>query len=210
MTRNIERWVAGPRLGRKHRLPENVHTVGAVWSPCGRYRYALWRVWGEPGDPIAAFIGMNPSSADAHHDDATVQRCRGFAWRWSYAGLLMLNAWGIRGTDPEEALAEGQDPIGADNDDLIARHADRGILALSESTEAPIGLWVAAWGNQGARQGRGEAVAGIVAQSRYVYCLGRTKSGHPRHPSRIGYDTALELFKRGGRGAGGIGHACTQ
>ena len=34
----------------------------ALLSPCRRYRYALWRRWGD--GPPAMFIGLNPSTAD--------------------------------------------------------------------------------------------------------------------------------------------------
>lgn len=50
----------------------------AVFSPCGKYRYALTRRVG-PGKQAAAFILLNPSTADAERDDPTVRRRIGFA-----------------------------------------------------------------------------------------------------------------------------------
>lgn len=41
---------------------------GAVISDCGRYRYALWRMW-DNRLPSVLFIGLNPSTADATKDD---------------------------------------------------------------------------------------------------------------------------------------------
>ena len=183
------------RLGNHYPLPKYVHTVGAEWSPCLRYRYALWRLWGDdPRATIACFIGMNPSSADEHHDDPTVRKCRGYAERWGYAGLLMLNAWAIRGTDPAEALQADQEPIGPDNDAWIADFAHRGHLPLEHGDRAPINLFVAAWGNPGTQQGRGAAVTQLVTRHRPLHALGTTQAGQPKHPSRLAYATALTLY----------------
>ena len=56
----------------------------AVISPCGQYRYRLERAIANP-DPagvfrgkVVAFFGINPSTADANIDDATVRKWTGF------------------------------------------------------------------------------------------------------------------------------------
>ncbi|HDR2355042.1 TPA: DUF1643 domain-containing protein [Enterobacter roggenkampii] len=36
----------------------------AIFSPCGKYRYSLSRVW-DDSKPYTLFIGLNPSYADA-------------------------------------------------------------------------------------------------------------------------------------------------
>ena len=53
----------------------------AVISPCGAYRYLLTRQIGA-GAKVATFIMLNPSTADAERDDATIRKCVGFARRW--------------------------------------------------------------------------------------------------------------------------------
>jgi len=53
----------------------------AKFSKCRRYRYSLRTVCDET-KPVAAFIGLNPSTADDTVDDPTVRRCRGFAESW--------------------------------------------------------------------------------------------------------------------------------
>ena len=65
------------------RLPDN----GAVFSPCGRYRYQLWRVW-DPGRPLGCvmFLMLNPSTATDAEDDPTIRRCSGYARSWATAG----------------------------------------------------------------------------------------------------------------------------
>lgn len=59
---------------------------GADISPCGAYRYTLWRRWGD--GRVLTVIGLNPSTADATQDDPTIRRCIGFARREGCAGLV--------------------------------------------------------------------------------------------------------------------------
>ena len=148
--------------------------VSAVFSPDRVYRYELRRTWG-PG-PVVAFIGLNPSTADETVDDPTIRRCIGFAKRWGYGGLVMLNLFAFRATDPRDMRA-ADDPVGPDND----RHL---IAATSES-----GLVVAAWGVHGAYRNRDREVAGLLAWN--LMALGLTRDGHPRHPLYVRGDAEL-------------------
>ncbi len=149
---------------------------GAAFSPCGRYRYGLWRRWG--AGQAALFIGLNPSTADAEIDDPTVRRCMRFARDWGYAGLLVANLFGLRSTDPR-GLRGLRDPIGPDNDAWIARYQEQA------------GLVVAAWGAGGALNGRDRAVLAMLKTPR---CLGKTKAGAPRHPLYIAASTRPRAY----------------
>ena len=42
------------------------------------YRYRLGRIW-KPNAPACLFIMLNPSTADAYVDDATIRRCLDYA-----------------------------------------------------------------------------------------------------------------------------------
>ena len=56
--------------------------MSAVISDCGAYRYRLDRdVDPLLGGPVYAFFGVNPSTADADIDVATVRKRRGFVCR---------------------------------------------------------------------------------------------------------------------------------
>ena len=55
--------------------------TGAVFSPCRRWRYLLWRRWDEKL-PVANFLMLNPSTADEHKLDPTCARARDYAERW--------------------------------------------------------------------------------------------------------------------------------
>ena len=98
---------------------ENGSAGRAVFSPCGRYRWWLERVWEGEGASLL-FIGLNPSRADAHQDDPTLRRLMGFARRWGFSGLEVLNLFGGIAVHPA-ALKAWSDPVGADNDDWIRR-----------------------------------------------------------------------------------------
>lgn len=145
----------------------------ATFSPCRTYRYALTRRW-HPDWPLAAFVMCNPSTADAFRVDPTVQRCIGRARAWGAGGLLVLNIFALRSTDPK-ALYDHADPVGPDNDRVIAEH-----LSLAAD---PLGPVVVAWGTHGALHDRGHRVDALLrARGVRPVCLGTTRQGFPRHP----------------------------
>lgn len=141
----------------------------AVLSECGVYRYRLTRVW-DADAPQACFVMLNPSTADATHDDPTIRRCLGFARSWRCGGIEVVNLFAFRATDPE-ALLDAADPIGPGNGDHIHEAAVRC---------RPV---VAAWGAHAKARGRANYVAHGLRQAGVVLkCLGVTKDGFPRHP----------------------------
>ncbi|MCA9242371.1 MAG: DUF1643 domain-containing protein [Phycisphaerales bacterium] len=152
---------------------------GATFSRCRRYRYALWRVW--DNGPLALFIGLNPSTADAERNDPTVRRCIGFARDWGYAGLLVANIFAFRSTDPK-GLTETANPVGPRNNHWIVRLHQRADITI------------AAWGVGGALHNRGRAVLSRLTDP---HCLGETKAGAPRHPLYVSSKTRPRLFQPG-------------
>lgn len=154
---------------------------GAEFSPCGRYRYTLTRIWDET-KPVINWIALNPSTADANRDDPTIRRETAFSKAWGFGGLVKTNLFAWRSTDPH-ILAAIADPIGNDND---AR-----IQAIASSAS----LVVVAWGNWGAINGRGSWVFHKLLAGRKVYCLGINANGHPKHPLYLRSDAALREFK---------------
>lgn len=141
--------------------------AGAVFDASRRYRYHLWRRWAERG-PLVAFVMLNPSTADARHDDPTIRRCSGFARAWGFAAMTVVNLFALRATDPAR-LRRARDPVGGGNDGHI--------LAAAGTCD---GL-VLAWGNCGGLRGRDRAVLALLAGHR-PDCLGLTRAGQPRHP----------------------------
>lgn len=161
---------------------------GAVISTCGHYRYALWRRWGD-GDPVA-FVGLNPSTADATADDNTIRRCVGFAKRFGCGGLVMLNLYAFRSTDPD-VLTKLNDPVGPHHDEYVGPW-----LAGCQFS-------VAAWGGDVPKaSSRPTALASLAVDHHGgLYCLGRTKKGAPRHPLYLRRDAKLETWCGSPKGA---------
>lgn len=158
-------------------------TKDALISPCEAYRYWLTREW-DAGAEKLPFVMLNPSTADASLDDPTIRRCMSFARREAYGGIVVMNLFALRATDPA-ALKGAADPLGPDNDGHLAA-----LFEYAQARQLPI---VAAWGVHGVLNGRAAAVKAVasIAGARLV-CFGHTKSGHPKHPLYIAGDQPLQ------------------
>lgn len=157
-------------------------TSGAVFSPDSLHRVRLWRVW-DPHLPVLVWCLLNPSIASGERSDLTLAKCIGFAKRNSYGGVILVNLFTLVSTDPD-ALAT-QLHVGNVWD------ADE---HLKWACSAPVLSRVAAgWGSKPWAEKRATHVLNYLRSLRRgdVLCLGKTKDGHPRHPSRLGYDTQL-------------------
>lgn len=139
--------------------------TGAAFSPCGRYRYNLYRIW-DTSKPKVMFIGLNPSTADAVQNDPTVTRCIRYAQSWGYGGMHMMNLFAFRATDPNVMKAEPE-PVGSDTDKWLLK-------IEREST-----LTLVAWGNHGAHLSRAAHVCALLSE---LHCLKKNKNGYPAHP----------------------------
>lgn len=145
---------------------------GAILSDCRKYRYVLWRQWGDGKSLV--FIGLNPSTADETNNDRTISRCIDFAKRWGYDKLVMLNLFAYRTPYPNW-MKRARDPIGPDNDRWLRTYC------------RDAGMIIAAWGADGSFMDRENSVCGMLRGQ--VHCLGITKHGHPRHPLYMRGDT---------------------
>lgn len=154
--------------------PDLIGTRSAAgFSECGAYRYWLKRTW-DDSLPVVVFLMLNPSTADHEKNDPTVARCCAFAAAWGAGGLVVLNLFALRSTDPR-ALYAHPDPVGPANDAVI--------------WQATAGRQVvAAWGCHGAYRDRDLAVMNQLAH-RPVECLKLTKDGHPGHPLYLRADS---------------------
>jgi len=123
---------------------------------------------------------LNPSTADARRDDPTIRRCVGFARRWGFAQLRVVNLFALRATDPR-TLRTVRDPrsiIGPRNDAVLRREARSADVI------------VAAWGAHGALHDRATDVLALLPDVAWQ-CLGTTKAGLPRHPLMLRSGTRL-------------------
>lgn len=163
--------------------------MSAVLSSCGTYRYRLERdiSGGLLAGRAVAFVMVNPSTADAETDDATIRKVKGFAARMGAGRVIVGNLFAFRATDIN-ALKTAPDPVGPENDEHLKR-----ILAEA-------GTCVVAWGalsklpphlrQRWIRLANMAAFLGVRLQ-----CLGTAKDGHPLHPCMIGYERPVLAWK---------------
>jgi hypothetical protein len=126
---------------------------------------------------MVAFIGLNPSTADETEDDPTIRRCIGFAKRWGFDGMCMLNLFALRATDPNE-MKRHPDPVGPDNDECLRR----GVHLFSKT--------VACWGVHGSHRNRHYGILGLFGLAQ-LWHLGLTQAKQPKHPLYLRSDTNL-------------------
>lgn len=165
-------WVAAARSAR-----------GAWFSDDKRHRLLLWRSWNQ--QPRVLFGMLNPSTAGATEDDATIKRCIAFARAWGFGGFWVVNLYSLVATQP--AALWSTDP--EDRNDPDADSTIAGALARSE-------MVVAAWGVLPLTAvERAESVTDVLSHGRSVFCLGQSRGGFPRHPLYLSGDTTRELYR---------------
>lgn len=135
--------------------------MSAIISPCGQYRYALWR----PGPAPTVVIMLNPSIADGRRDDPTVRRLYTFC----PLGFVVLNLCALISTDPA-VLARHADPVGPENDTYLR-------LLCGDAREVLI-----AWGAGASPDRAARVISMLQAGGVRLRCLGITRNGSPRHP----------------------------
>lgn len=155
----------------------------ATFDTTMRHRFGLGRVW-DKKKPIVAFCMLNPSTADAFKLDPTVNRCFGFGVAWGYGGLVVVNLFSIRATDPKE-IYTSDGPTLPVNDVFIDKAAE------------VADMFIVAWGNHGTYQDRGSAVLERIWQAgKNVFHLGTlTSKLMPRHPLYLARDEKPILMK---------------
>jgi hypothetical protein len=151
----------------------------ATFDATGHYRYRLTRRW-QPDGPCLTFVMLNPSRADHEREDPTLRRCIHLAQGWGYGGLVVVNLFAYCTAYPKE-LRHVVDPIGPENDAYLLPAVEQGNRCLL------------AWGNQGHWRDRDQAVLELLAPRRSrLYCLGRNRTGCPRHPLYVARNTQMQ------------------
>lgn len=164
---------------------------GAEFSPCGKYRYKLWRVW-DDCLPKAMCIGLNPSNADAKKNDPTINNLKRVLVKLGYGGFYMMNLFALITPYPDHLFFDDDiDPVG-DND--------------QKYKEAEI--WcndvIFCWG--AFKQAKARA-AEVAARYTKAKCFGRTKDGSPMHPLAMMYagtvnSPKIEMYDSGSVSSG--------
>ncbi|NUO50702.1 MAG: DUF1643 domain-containing protein [Polyangiaceae bacterium] len=157
-----------------------VGSSGARFSADERHRYVLWRDLEQPESAsrgTVCFLMLNPSTADHTRNDPTIRRCIGYARRWGFNRLTVVNLHSFRSTDPR-ALYTTPDTEGDDEN-------KRTIVYQARSAQ----LLVCAWGQHGALRDRGKMIAQALADHGVsMHVLGLTKAREPAHPLMLKKD----------------------
>lgn len=154
----------------------------ALISECGKYRYLLRRIWDHDKQRVL-FIMLNPSTADAEVDDATIRSCIRLSKALGYGSFEVVNLFAWRATDPAKLPTPPSMARGPINPRVIEAAVHR------------CDTVVCAWGAHPYAAMNARGVLDIVKLYRpSAYCLGKTKAGAPKHPLYIKTGTQLETF----------------
>lgn len=161
-------------------VPSNM--TGARISDCGVFRYTLDRpVPGALGGSVL-WIMLNPSTADAAEDDATIRKVIGFSHRCNYDTVRVVNLFAWRATDPRELC---KNPCILDVENLRT--------LLLESTPGKHQEVIFAWG--GGIKHANKELLWVVDYVKRLFpqgrCLGLNKDGTPKHPLYVPYAKGL-------------------
>ena len=141
-------------------------------------------------DSWLAFVMLNPSTADADSDDPTMRKVMGFAGRWGFRRLRVVNLFARVSTDPRALRPKAPDYL----DPMGGPEADIHIMNACQAAA----LVVVAWGRLPGRWAAGRAREMLQLIGGPLYCLGTTADGQPRHPLMLAYDEPLRAWSPGG------------
>lgn len=141
------------------------------------YRYLLQRNWNVKRKALG-LIMLNPSTADAENNDATIYRAMVRAFDLGFGQLEVVNLFALRSRNPDR-LYEHKDPIGPENNTWILNSAKVCDLILC------------AWGNHGAKVARGrdiQVISMLRSAGHKLHYLRLSRDGHPAHLLYLPYD----------------------
>lgn len=156
------------------------HMADVAWH------YSVLRLWGSGRRLL--FVTLRPSERSSSVDDALVNSCTYLARREGYTGVEMVSLFARREPSEEHPQPFSDDPVGPQNDAVIADAAGRA------------GTIVAAWGSpcrgvtRAALRWREGQVMRLLRARRHVLCLGTTGTGFPKHPRTITSHTVLQRY----------------
>ncbi|KQV66588.1 DUF1643 domain-containing protein [Caulobacter sp. Root343] len=161
--------------------------TGALFSDCGTWRVALWRIWDSSRPPLAAVM-LNPSKAGAVESDPTVTRQLTRAHQGGYGSLWVFNAHGYVETYPAEMkkrLKQGFDIVGPDTMAYLR-------LGLGMIRDAG-GLVYVGWGVDGGIVGQDRTISALAAElGVQLHCLKVLPGGQPGHPLYLPYSAKFQ------------------
>ncbi len=159
--------------------------MSAILSTCNTYRYRLDRNIQEYGKTIA-FFGINPSTADALEDDATVRKWRGFTQQMNGKKFIVGNVFSFRSayvTDLKSTY-----PLHGDE------HFQH-LYKIIDEADILIPCWGSRWKlNKQLHIFIDQLLEILLASNKPVMTLGLTKSKDPKHVLMLPYSTPVRLY----------------
>lgn len=154
----------------------------------GAYRLALAYWWDLELPPLLV-IGQNPSTADRYRSDPTATRCARRAFGLGYGGVVMLNLFAFVTPYPRDLWASLERPEAEE-----MTRANNLVLWLVALSYPKAGILFAPGADSNSEHRARAAAAETLMRGlgRDLLCLGTTKEGLPRHPSRCGYAVEVE------------------
>lgn len=154
----------------------------AVFSRDDLYRYRLTRRWASGGLTIV-WIMLNPSKADHERNDPTIKKCIGFSKILGGSSLVVVNLFALISSDPKNLLT---------TEDARGRHNYHFLRGAGLGADR----MVVAWGASSKRLAAAMDPSIQVIREHFpsALCIGKTKTGSPHHPVRLGYKTAFESW----------------
>lgn len=150
---------------------------GSAFSPDGRHRLALWRIW-DNSKPSALVIGLNPSRPSANFNSPTVKNVMEMIYFNNFGGFFMMNCFTIITPDPKQL--PGTDIFFDETYNI-------------EEVAKKCGAVVFAWGNFPEAKARGEELIGLFPEAMAFRING---NGSPTHPLFLPRITKLVKFKQ--------------
>ncbi len=166
------------------REQNEMNDAWATFSEDKLHRYELGRSWEYMLDRTLLVIGLNPSTATATEDDATIRKEIGFAKRWNCSRLVKVNAFSRRSTDPR-MLYQRRGVRRAGWESITDLENDTAIARERLLVRATGGITLVAWGANISKidPKRQAALCELLtAEMGDLMCLGSNQDGTPVHP----------------------------
>lgn len=159
--------------------------MSAQFSPCGTYRYWLSRdvnlYLDEP--KRAVWVMLNPSTADANTNDATITRVENFTRDLGYDVAEVVNLYAFRATNPRALPWGHKERVGPENWSWVETAIKRSAVVIC------------AWGAMPCARNAGREMLGTILElGKKPFCLGFTKSRAPKHPLYLPRETTLQPY----------------
>lgn len=177
-------------------VSKSIRESHAEISECGLYRWTLERLLVAPQTPslielptsmhrflkgTLLVIMLNPSTADATVNDATIRTLIRMVRIWGYESFIVLNLYAYRSTDPK-VLKKVADPIGPLNDEYIKAYAE-------VFPDVLVG-----WGNHAEPKRAAQVISLLRSLDANIYTVGQNANGSPKHPLYTAATTKLTPY----------------